>query len=152
MMRSAINLSSRKSFIFSRILSCFTSVFLILAISVYVSFFGIPRLFTHTNGPILIRPWAEFSHVHVLHEESLSVTHIHIVRDRAGKTKMKFILCVVDDMDKHFEIIIIHEGYFTKLCDNLTYIRGFFLYPSTYSYIKLCGFFRYDFNYIRLIK
>lgn len=42
------------------------------------------------------------------------------------KTKMKFILCVVDDMDKHFEIIIIHEGYFTKLCDNLTYIRGFF--------------------------
>lgn len=126
MMRSAINLSSRKSFIFSRILSCFTSVFLIVAISVYVSFFGIPRLFTHTNGPILIRPWAEFSHVHVLHEESLSVTHIHIVRDRAGKTKMKFILCVVDDMDKHFEIIIIHKGYFTKLCDNLTYIRGFF--------------------------
>lgn len=57
------------------------------------------------------------------------------------KTKMKFILCVVDDMDKHFEIIIIHEGYFTKLCDNLTYIRGFFLYPSTYSYIKLCCFF-----------
>lgn len=55
-------------------------------------------------------------------------------------------------MDKHFEIIIIHKGYFTKLCDNLTYIRGFFLYPSTYSYIKLCGFFRYDFNYIRLIK
>lgn len=42
------------------------------------------------------------------------------------KTKMKFILCVVDDMDKHFEIIIIHKGYFTKLCDNLTYIRGFF--------------------------
>lgn len=68
------------------------------------------------------------------------------------KTKMKFILCVVDDMDKHFEIIIIHKGYFIKLCDNLTYIRGFFLYPSTYSYIKLCGFFRYDFNYIRLIK
>lgn len=149
MMRSAINLSSRKSFIFSRILSCFTSVFLIVAISVYVSFFGIPRLFTHTNGPILIRPWAEFSHVHVLHEESLSVTHIH---PGLEKTKMKFILCVVDDMDKHFEIIIIHEGYFTKLCDNLTYIRGFFLYPSTYSYIKLCGFFRYDFNYIRLIK
>lgn len=46
------------------------------------------------------------------------------------KTKMKFILCVVDDMDKHFEIIIIHEGYFTKLCDNLTYIRGFFFIPE----------------------
>lgn len=129
MMRSAINLSSRKSFIFSRILSCFTSVFLILAISVYVSFFGIPRLFTHTNGPILIRPWAEFSHVHrnrcQLHTYILYVIGLE-------KTKMKFILCVVDDMDKHFEIIIIHEGYFTKLCDNLTYIRVFFFYTRVH--------------------
>lgn len=42
------------------------------------------------------------------------------------KIKMKFILCVVDDMDKYFEIIIIYEGYFIKLCDNFIYIRGFF--------------------------
>lgn len=70
------------------------------------------------------------------------------------KIKMKFILCVVDDMDKYFEIIIIYEGYFIKLCDrfNFIYIRGFFLYLSIYSYIKFCGFFCYDFNYIRLIK